>query len=138
MDVTKIPFIKHNGIEYHDGTLQLLPTFKVKNHLQGIHAAAQFALAESASGLHLQKEFPQYEGEVVVVLHSSTVKYKSPAMTKVVAKATWGDDAKKKFVQQLERKGRAAVEIDVSVVDEESVETMQGVFRWFVQKLHVS
>ena len=139
MDVTQIPFAKHIGIEYKDeGTLKLEPTSIVQNHIQSIHASAQFALAETQSGLYLQEVFPEYVGKVVGLLRGSTVKYKAPAMTSIIAKATLGDEAQEKFVLQLERKGRATIAIDVSVLDEEGVVTMQGVFTWFVQKHDVS
>jgi hypothetical protein len=85
--------------------------------------------------LYLQELFPEYVGKVVGLLRGSTVKYKAPAMTSIYAKATLGDEANEKFALQLEHKGRATIAIDVSVLDEEGVVTMQGVFTWFVQKL---
>jgi acyl-coenzyme A thioesterase PaaI-like protein len=139
MDVTQIPFAKHIGIEHKDeGILALEPTPIVQNHIQSIHASAQFALAETQSGLYLQKAFPEYVGKVVGMLRGSTVKYKSPATTAIYAKATLCDEDKEKFIVQLERKGRATIVIDVSVHDEEGVVMMQGLFTWFVQKLDVS
>ena len=136
MDVIQIPFAKHIGIERKDeGTLKLEPLQRVQNHIQSIHASAQFALAETQSGLFLQEVFPEYVGKVVGVLRSSTVKYKASAMTTIVAKATLDDEAKKKFSVQLERKGRATIAIDVSILDEEGIVTMQGAFTWFIQKL---
>jgi acyl-coenzyme A thioesterase PaaI-like protein len=139
MDVAQIPFAKHVGIEHKDeATLTLASTKIVQNHIQSIHASAQFALAETQSGLYLQEAFPEYVGRVVGLLRGSTVKYKAPATTAIYAKATLGDEDREKFVVQLERKGRATIVIDVSVYDEEDVITMQGVFTWFVQKLDVS
>ena len=139
MDVTHIPFAKYIGIEYQDnGTLKLEPTKVVQNHIQSIHASAQFALAETQSGLFLQEIFPEYVGKVVGLLRGSTVKYKSPAMTSIIAKATLDNKIKEKFMMQLERKGRATIDIYVTILDEENVITMQGVFTWFVQKLDVS
>ena len=132
----QIPFAKHIGIERKDeGTLKLEPLQRVQNHIQSIHASAQFALAETQSGLFLQEVFPEYVGKVVGVLRSSTVKYKASAMTTIVDKATLDDEAKKKFSMQLERKGRATIAIDVSILDKEGIVTIQGVFTWFIQKL---
>ena len=139
MDVTQIPFAQHIGIEHKDeGTLKLEPTKAVKNHIQSIHASAQFALAETQSGLYLQEVFPEYMDKVVGLLRGSTVKYKFPAITSIMAKATLSNEAKEKFVIQLERKGIATIDINVTVLDEEDVITMQGMFTWFVQKLDVS
>jgi hypothetical protein len=88
--------------------------------------------------LYLQEAFAEYVGKVVGLLRGSSVKYKAPATTAIYAKATLGYEDREKFIVQLERKGRATITIDVSVYDEESVITMQGVFTWFVQKLDVS
>jgi len=136
MNVTNIPFVKHVGIDHKDAdTLQLDAKQSVQNHIQSIHASAQFTLAETQSGLYLQELFPEYVGKVVGVLRGSTVKYKAPAMTSIIAKATLSQEAKEKFVMQLERKGRATLAIDVSVFDDKGTLTMQGVFTWFVQKI---
>ena len=136
MDVTLIPFAKHIGIEKkEEGILKLQPTDEVQNHIQSIHAAAQFTLAETQSGLYLQKEFPELVGKVNAVLRGATVKYKSQVSTTVVAEATLFKGNREKFLVQLERKGRATIVIDVVLYDEEGVVTMQGEFTWFVQEL---
>ena len=135
MDVTQIPFAKHIGIEYQDeGTLKLDSTDIVQNHLQGIHASAQFTLAETQSGLFLQKEFPKLVGKVAGVLRGSTVKYKNPATSSICAIATLEESVKEKFLSQLERKGRAGISIIVELQDENEVITMVGTFDWFIHK----
>jgi len=136
MDVTQIPFAKHIGIEKKDeGTLKLAPTQIVQNHIQSIHASAQFALAETQTGLYLQLSFPELVGKVVGVLRGSTVKYKNPATTSIYAVASIDEEMKEKFLSQFERKGRASIVVDVEVLDVENVLIMQGEFSWFVQKL---
>ena len=140
MDVTQIPFAKHIGIERkEEGTLKLESTDIVKNHIQSIHASAQFALAETQTGLFLQLEFPELEGKVVGLLRGATVKYKNPATTSIYAVASLEEEeVKEKFLTQIERKGRASIMVKVEVRDVEDVLTMQGEFTWFVQKLDLS
>ena len=136
MDVTHIPFAKHIGIGYKDkGTLKLEPTAAVQNHIQSIHASAQFTLAETQSGLFLQKEFPELVDKVVGVLRGSSVKYKNPATTSIYAVATLDDSVKEKFLIQLERKTRAGISITVELRDENEVITMVGTFDWFIHKI---
>ena len=136
MDVTHIPFAKHTGIKYKDEcTLKLEPTEAVQNHIQGIHASAQFTLAETQSGLFLQQEFPELVGKVAGVLRGSSVKYKNPATTSIYATATFDDSVKEKFLIQLERKGRAGISIIVELRDENKVITMVGTFDWFIHKI---
>ena len=136
MDVTQIPFAKYIGIAYKDeSTLKLEPTKAVQNHIESIHASAQFALAETQSGLFLQLEFPELVGKVAGVLRGSTVKYKHPATTSLYAVATLKDGAKEKFLTQLERKARAGISITVELKDEDEVMVMLGTFEWFVYSL---
>jgi len=136
MDVTQIPFAKHIGIEQKsEGTLKLDMTDVIQNHMQDIHASAQFALAETQSGLYLQETFPELEGKLVGMLRTSTVKYKKPATSSIYAVATLADAEKEKFLLQLEKKGRAGITVQVEVKDAEDVVTMQGDFQWYIQKI---
>ena len=138
MDVTQIPFAKHIGIERkEEGTLKLEPTQILQNHIQSIHASAQFALAETQTGLHLQLAFPELVGKVVGLLRGSTVKYKKPATTSIYAVASIDKEVKDTFLNQLKRKGRASIVVHVDVRDEDDVLIMQGDFSWFVQKIEV-
>jgi hypothetical protein len=136
MDVTQIPFAKHIGIKHKDkSTLKLAPKDIVKNHIQTIHASAQFALAETQTGLQLQLAFPELVGKVVGLLRGSSVKYKNPATSSIYAVAKLEQGAKEKFLSQIERKGRASITLQVEVRDEKDVTTMQGEFHWFVQSI---
>jgi len=136
MDVTEIPFAKHIGIERkEEGTLKLDSTQLVQNHMQTIHASAQFALAETQSGLFLELEFPELEEKVIALLRASTVKYKHPASTQITAHASLDADVKEKFETQFSKKGRASITVMVELRDEVGVVTMTGEFGWFVQKL---
>jgi len=136
MDVTQIPFAKHIGIERkEEGTLKLEPTDMVQNHIQTIHASAQFALAETQSGLFLGLEFPELVSKVVGLLRSATVKYKNPASTSIYAIANLEDGMKEKILSQMERKGRTSVIVHVVVKDVEDVVTMKGDFQWYIQKI---
>lgn len=80
MNVTKIPFVEKVGIEKNNNNeFQLSFDDSVQNHLQIIHASAQFTLAETASGEILQTEFPDLVGKVVPLLRESQIKFKKPA-----------------------------------------------------------
>jgi len=134
MEVTEIPFVKHIGI-IEESQLTLAPALEVTNHIGTIHASAQFALAETQSGLFLQEEFSDIEGEVLPLLRSSTVKYKSPATTKLKAVAIVSDEIKEKFKEQFLKRGRATIAVEVKLLDSDDVVTMVGEFVWFVQRL---
>jgi len=134
MEVTQIPFAKHIGIERkEEGTLKLESTQILQNHIGSIHASAQFALAETQSGLFLQLLFPELVGKVVPLLRSSNVKYKHPATTQITAHASIDEESKKKFERQFYKKGRGSIVVRVELRDVEGVVSMQGEFVWFVQ-----
>lgn len=136
MDVTQIPFTRHVGIARQDeNILRLEASDEVQNHLQTIHASAQFALAETQSGLFLQQAFPELAGKMVGVLHSSTVKYRRPAAGTIFAHASLKDSEKEKFLSQLERKGRAVISLAVELQDESQSVIMVGTFDWFIHVL---
>jgi len=138
MDVTHIPFAKHIGIaRKEEGTLKLEPTATVQNHINSIHASAQFALAETQSGMYLQKVFPTLENKVVALLRGSTVKYKNPATSTLTAFATVDDETKEKFMALFERKGRGTITVNVELRDESTTITMIGEYNWFVQRIQV-
>ena len=128
----EIPFVKHVGIE-KDGELKLHVREELTNHIQTIHASAQFTLGETASGACLMEEFPQYKGEVIPMLRSSTVKYKSPATSTLRAKASLTKEAKEKFLRQFKRRGQGVIAVDVELFDEDGCVTIEGEFIWFVQ-----
>ena len=136
MQVTQIPFIQHIGInkstEYN---VELENKEIVQNHIGSIHASAQFTLAETQSGLFLQNLFPELVGKVVPLLRASSVKYKHPATTMIMANASIEESVKEKFLVQFSRKGRATIIVSVEVRDVDDTLTMEGEFTWFVQKI---
>jgi len=133
MTVTTIPFVEHLGIEQEKSSLYLTPSKKLENHIGTLHASAQFALAETQSGLFLQTEFPDI-GEVIPLLRSSNVSYKAPAVTTLTAKASMDEEVKSKFVEQFTKRGRATILVRVEIRDVNDVVTMVGEFKWFIQK----
>ena len=130
----EVPFVNHVGIE-KDSELKLNVREELKNHIETIHASAQFTLAETASAECLMDAFPQYVGKVIPMLRSSTVKYKSPAVSILRAKASLSKEAKEKFAKQFERRGQGVIVVEVELFDENLHVTMKGEFVWFVQKI---
>ena len=137
MRVTEIPFVKHLSIEQEGSQLFLSPNVELENHIGTIHASAQFSLAETQSGLFLQERFADIEGgEVLPLLRSSSVKYKSPATTRLRAVAKVEDEVERKFREQFKRRGRATIAIEVELLNSSDEVTMMGEFVWFVQSLN--
>ena len=132
---TDIPFVNHIGIKDENNELSLDFKENLLNHIKTIHASAQFTLAETQSGLHLQKLFPEIEGKVIPVLRDAQIKYKKPAQEKIIAFSSSDEEAIEKFKAQFEKKGRGSLQINVEVKDINDVLTSQATFTWFVQTL---
>ena len=135
MKATQIPFVKYIGIEEDDTQLSLNFKEELLNHIKTIHASAQFTLAETQSGVHLQTLFPHLEGKVVPVLRDAQIKYKKPAQEKIIAFASVSDEDIEKFKSQFEKKGRGSLKVDTKIKDINGVLTCEATFTWFIQSL---
>jgi acyl-coenzyme A thioesterase PaaI-like protein len=136
LDLLKIiPFANYVGVKKRSQKLlQLTPHKDVENHIGTVHAAAQFTLAETQSGLYLLSLFPEYADNVVPLLRSSNIKYKYPATTELVAVASVTEENKNKFENEFEKRGRAMLMLKVKIKDAQENVTMIGDFGWYVQK----
>jgi len=135
MDVMKIPFVEKVGITRKaEGELVLSLRDEVMNHLDTVHAAAQFALAETASGDTLLGLFPDLEGDFVPLLRDSHLKFKRPACSDVKASAEVSEEAVARFRERLIRKGRASLTVEVEIRDIDDVVTSYGSFNWYVME----
>ena len=135
MEITDIPFAQTLGLKKSvDGVLELGFDSGVMNHLQTIAAAAQFSLAELASGDYLMHLFPELLGEGVPILRDSRLKYKRPAKSKISAYASSSDKDIAKFKEHYDRKGRSLLSVSVEVKDTGGNVVSAGRFRWYMQK----
>jgi acyl-coenzyme A thioesterase PaaI-like protein len=135
MNIKEIPFVNLVGIEQDNKKLSLDYKDDILNHIETIHASAQFTLAETQSGVYLQTLFPDLEGKVIPVLRDSQMKFKKPALKKIFAYADILEENLTKFKEQFDKKGRATIEVNVEIKDINNTLTSQATFTWFVQKL---
>ncbi len=122
-------------MEEKSGQLSLKYKNSVLNHARTIHAAAQFALAETQSGIHLQNLFPELKGKVLPILRDGQIKYKKPAKGKIFAFSLTEEEDIGKFESQLVKRGRASLRIRVEIRDIDDVLVSEAIFTWFVQML---
>ncbi len=136
MDITKIAFnefmkIKKTDKEEYVFEIQDEPQYL--NHLETVHASAQFALAEATSGQYLLEVFEEYtEKGVIPVVRSVEVKYKKPAKGAIFSHATMNDKDIEKVKDNLNVKGRALFDVIVKVYDSENEVTMFSKFTWYI------
>ena len=136
MQISEIPFVRRVGIgRGTDGKFELPAVEGVQNHLGTIHAAAQFALAETASGDHLQRRFPEYARKVVAILRGSKIKFKKPAQKQLSAVSSIPEATAKRFENQMSRKGHGLLAVDVELRDADGNVTAQATFDWYIQRV---
>jgi len=136
MEVINIPFVKKVGIQKaQNGKLELKVSNDIYNHLETIHASAQFTLAETSTGELLQSLFPELVDKVIPVLRDSSMKFKKPACKDIVAYPTVSESSRVKFNEQFAKKGRALIAVTVEVRDSDDIVTSTGIYHWFIQKM---
>jgi acyl-coenzyme A thioesterase PaaI-like protein len=135
LKATDIPFIKYIGIKEENNELSLDFSQNVLNHIKTIHASAQFTLAETQSGIHLQNLFPELQGKVIPVLRDAQIKYKKPAQEKIIAFASIKKEGIEKFKLQFDKKGRGLIQVEVKIKDINDILTSEAIFTWFIQTL---
>jgi acyl-coenzyme A thioesterase PaaI-like protein len=77
MHVSAIPFNRFLGLRAGETALTLPAEPKYHNHLGTVHAGAQFALAEAASGQWLLDRFGEAAADYVAVVRRPDVKFRS-------------------------------------------------------------
>ena len=128
--LSSINFVKHLGIKQEGNILTLEPKKELLNHIGSIHAGAIFTLAESQSGLSLIEQFGKTD--VKALLRSSSIKYKAEAKGKIKATGFIEPKNIEKFTTQLEKKGRALIDVEVEVLDLNNNTIAVATFSWFV------
>jgi len=137
MDVSTLPLNKHLGLSISpsDGTptVILRPRAHHLNHVGTVHATVIYGVAEAASGCCLLARFPSLVDSLVAVLRTSAAKYRRPASPDgdLRASGTLWEESAVKFFERLTSRGRASVDIEVSVAQDDT-ELFTGTFGWFV------
>ncbi len=141
MNVTELPYNKFIGIKRTKNSeylLELDESPDYLNHLGNVHAGAQLSLAEAASGEYLLKLFNDSPDRLIPVVRRLESKFKKPANGKIYAKASAVPNAMAIFKDELGRKGRALINVEVTIEDSNHVITMTALVEWFIQKVNDS
>jgi acyl-coenzyme A thioesterase PaaI-like protein len=142
MKVIDIPFNAMLGIRQcpeGSGMLLELPDAACyRNHLGTVHAGAQWALAEAASGELLMRTLPELQGQAVAVVRRVESKFSSPMAGAVFARAVSASEELKQSAAPLLAKGRAIIPVNIEIVDRVGTVGMTAKFEWFARKLNVA
>ncbi len=135
MNLKEIPFAKLLAISESNSEFlfELSDDEKYTNHLGTVAAAAQFSLAEFASGQWMINSFPDIATQVIPVLRKSEVKFKKPAIGRVRARAIVNEETRYQFITELMQRKRALVTILIELVNDDLEVVMSGTYEWFIQ-----
>lgn len=134
IQVTEIPFAQMIRLEPADSPyLFCLPAHQdYTNHLGTVAAAAQFSLAEFASGQWLLNTFADLADQVIPMLRSSNVKFKKPASGCIRAKVMTAESSIASVRLELHERKRTLCLVEVVVVNDDDAMVMSGTFEWFL------
>ena len=135
MDVSAIPFNRFLGLRAGGAALTLAADPKYHNHLGTVHASAQFALAEAASGQWLLDRFGEAAADYVAVVRHVDVRYRRPAAGELTAHASAQPGEAERFLETVARRGRATIEVRVQVLGADGSATLESAFEWFAQRV---
>ena len=71
----------------------------------------------------------------LAVLRRADVKFRRPASGELTAQADAAPDQAERFLDTLSRRGRAAIEIAVRLLDAEGSVTLEATFEWYAQRI---
>jgi thioesterase domain-containing protein len=137
MNVHDLPYNIFMGIKDADAEeylLELPESENYWNHLETVHAGALFSLAEASSGKFLLIEFTDLKFQIIPLLRKATVKYSKPVQGIVKSKGILIGRSKEEIVDELNRKSRTLIDVEVTLFSDAGEKVMTSVFQWFVSK----
>jgi len=117
-----VPFARHVGVEILDvqrgtGEARVTSRPELQNHIGTLHAAALFALAESASGVCMASTLAPVVLKLYPVVAQSTIKFFKPGRGTITAHASVVGEPDT-LVAELKENGTVRFFVDVYLTDE--------------------
>ena len=138
MQIEEIPFNKLIGLQREPAggefSVSLPADARYHNHLGIVHAAAQLAVAEAASGEWMLRHFGGRAAEFIAVVRRMEVKFKQPARGKILGKATVSDEARAQLERDLATKRMVSFALRVDVFAEDGAHTLTATIEWFISR----
>lgn len=137
MNIVDLPFNRFIGLacsEREGSVLSLSNDVRYTNHLGTVHASALLALAEATSGDYLIKALNGIGFEVLPVVRRLEAKFRKPAYGAVFSTLGVAPEKKAEFLSTLRAKGRALIEIQVDIHDEQGMHALAATIEWFVAR----
>ncbi len=132
-----VPFVKLLGAEalgVADGysEVRLVQREDLSNHVGTLHAAAIFALGETASGLAMAGAMASQILAIRPVAASADVRYLKPARGTITATGKAAADASE-CLQELKTQGKTVLPVEVSIADEAGLVVATMEVEWHIR-----
>ena len=138
MNIDEVPFNRLIGLQREPAggefSVSLPAGTQYHNHLGIVHAAAQLAVAEAASGDWMLRNFGERAAEFVAVVRRMETKFKQPARGKIFGKATVSAAGRGQLAAELATKRALSFTLRVEVFDEAGAHTLSGSVEWFITR----
>jgi acyl-coenzyme A thioesterase PaaI-like protein len=135
MQIDEIPFNTFLGLQREpeggEFAVSLPADTRYNNHLGIVHAAAQLAVAEAASGDWMLRNFGGRAEEFIAVVRRMETKFKQPARGKILGKATAMDA---ELAADFATRRAISFSLRVEVFDEAGAQTLTGAVEWFITR----
>lgn len=138
MKVENLPF--NRLVEIIESNNKPLSIFCIKerpellNHLETFHASAIYSLAEATSGEIIRRELEGEFNDLFAVLRKSEIKYSKPSNGLLYSYEGNGIENKEQLKKRLKNKGRAIINVNIEIKDDENNLISKAYFEWFVTK----
>lgn len=136
MDVCSLPFNRFVGLVSgkRDGrpVVRLVPQPHHLNHVGTVHASVLSAIAEASAGQAVIERFAETLSISAAVLRSAKTKFRRPAVAEdeLTGLGTIDDDVAVAFADTLASRGRALLDISVTIVQHQEA-VLRGTFTFF-------
>ncbi len=142
VNIDDVPFNRLIGLQREPAgrefAVSLPADERYYNHLGIVHAAAQLAVAEAASGDWLLRNFGEHAVEFIAVVRRMETTFKQPARGKIFGKAVVGAAVRAQLAADLATKRTWFLTLGVEVFDEAGAHTLTGSVEWFLTRRPVA
>lgn len=138
MHIDDVPFNQLIGLQREpegaEFAVSLPADVRYHNHLGIVHAAAQLAVAEAASGDWMLRNFGERAAEFIAVVRRMETKFKQPARGKILGKASVSEADQRRLADDLATRRMVAFALRVDVYDEAGAHTLTATVEWFITR----
>ena len=138
--VEEVPFNSWLGLKagtttptHAEMTLEVGPQHL--NHVGTVQGAAQYALAESTSGLMLLGAFPDLAHEAIILSTAAQVSYRRQAIGNLRARATLAVEEADRIRRDLAMGPKTRVWVPVEVFDSDGQVVMNVKMEWLLRRI---